>query len=163
MAIQTKGYITIELGVQGDMRPFRLDGTVGNQIQVGWREKDGGDELALGSLPEIMGSVLAAFGVDKDFDTVLNNRIKELESIPPLKPIAELLTKNAVYITDLAITAVYNDEESKYKVTDAALGFRVAFEGMRLGPISLREFGVLFEYTPSENGGDSVLTQRIPA
>lgn len=161
MAIQTKGYITIELGVQGDMRPFRLDGTIGNQIQVGWREKDGGDELALGSLPDIMESVLAAFGVGDDFKAVLNKRIEDLESIPPLQPIAALLTKNAVYITDLAITAVYTGDT--YKVTDAAFGFRVAFESTPLGPISLREFGVLFEYTPSENGGDGVLTQRIPA
>lgn len=160
LTIQTKGYITIEIGAEGDKRSFTLDGTVGNQIQVGWRAKDGDEELPLGSLPNIIVSVYTALGGSSDFGDVLNKRLDDLAAIAPLTPIVSLLRDNAVYITDLAFSATYT-EETGYTMTDSAFGFRVEFESAKVGPLTLRGFGVLFEYTPTPEGlGAGTLTQR---
>ena len=161
MTVQTKGSITIEIGTEGNMREFTLNGSVGHQIQVGWRSKHDGSELPLGSLPDIIESVHSALGGGKGFKDELDKRLNDLEAIPPLAPAAQLLRNNALYVTDLGFTALYNGKE--YVVSEAAFGFRVIYEPpVSIGPVGLKGFGVLFEYTPKANGngGQGVLTTR---
>lgn len=153
MTITTKGSITIGIGQKDNTKFFTLDGVVGNQIQVGWRAKDGDKELPLGSLTDILPSVWTALGGGEEFGRLLNERLDELANITPLEPVVALLRENMIYITDLAFAAECN-KDGNYVVSSAAFGFRVAYEPpVDIGPIKLKGFGVLFEYTPTKPAG----------
>lgn len=163
MSIQSSGSVTIEIGVEGDRRSFILDGTVGNQIAVGFRAKDGDKEVALGSFATIISSVATALGAGPDFETKFKARLDELEQITPLKPVVTQLREAALYVTDLYIAAQYNDTTKTYELRNASFGFRVEFYQLELGPVKIVGFGVLFEYTKDpaiEGGSTGKLTTR---
>ena len=159
MPFNTTGSITIEIGPDGQKKPFTLAGTVGSTIQVGWRAKDGDAEVRLGSLPDIIVSVYTALtGGDADFKTKLDALIASLMTTP-LAPVATLLTQNQVYITDLAISAVA--DATGYSVSSAAFGFRVTFDDATVGPFTLKGFGVLFEYEKGKTGNLTSLPEAV--
>ena len=158
MTVQTSGSVTLEIGKDGDRRKIVLNGTVGNQIQVGFRAKDGDEEIQVGTFASIIKSVGEALGVT-NFKERFEARLDELAEITPLKPVVKELRGAALYVTDLALSAEYSEENDKYEVTSAAFGFRVEFAGLELGPVKLAGFGVLFEYSPKD---DTDSLQAIP-
>jgi hypothetical protein len=163
-SVQSSGSITLEIGPPGPVKQFVLTGTVGSQIQVGFRAKDGDPEVPLGSFEQIIESVGKMLGAGAGFATGFKEKLDELEKIDLLGYVVGQLRAANLIVTDLAISAEYKkpgEEEGKYEVTSAAFGFRVEFPKFKLGPVTIRGFGVLFEYTPKdENNGDGVLTTR---
>lgn len=147
MAMQTSGSVTVEIGIPGDTKNFILGGTVGNQIQVGFRAKDGDKEVAVGTFVTIIGSVGKALGAGDEFGKKFDARLTELEGIKPLEPVVKQLREAALYVTDLYIAAQYNEDTSTYELRNASFGFRVEFAELELGPVKIVGFGVLFEYT----------------
>jgi hypothetical protein len=84
MAVQTSGSVTLEIGVLGDVKRIVLDGTVGDQIQVGFRAKDGGREVQVGTFTSIIGSVAQALGAGDNFKVEFEKKLTDLEVIAPL-------------------------------------------------------------------------------
>jgi hypothetical protein len=163
MTIQTSGSVTVEIGIPGDIKNFVLGGTVGNQIAVGFRAKDGDKEVAVGTFTSIIGSVAKALGAGDDFQKQFEDRLKELEAIGPLAPVVKQLREAALYVTDLYIAAQYNEGTQKYELRNASFGFRVEFSELELGPVKIVGFGVLFEYTKDpavEGAATGKLTTR---
>lgn len=166
MSVQVQGSITLKI----DDKPFTLKGNVGDIIDVGFRAKNGDDPIVFPKFGIIIPKVAMALGVaNTDFQSTFDTKVKELENIPALGYVAKKLLDASLEITDLAITAVYNDTDKKYKVTNAAVGIRVTFDKFLIGPVEVEGFGVLFEYqvpdeTPTQSNerrkGVGKLTQR---
>jgi hypothetical protein len=149
---QVSGSLTLEVGPQGDRKRIVLDGQVGQQIQVGFRAKDGDPEIPLGTFKTIIVSVAEAFGVGSEFATDFEQRINDLGAVnADLKKITEQLLNAQLFITDMAINAS-SDDAGTYSIDSVAFGFRVEFSELKLGPIQVVGFGVLFEYTPASKG-----------
>lgn len=153
MTVQTSGSITFELRSNGEAEPIVLYGVVGNQIQVGFRAKDGDKEVKIGTFTSVIGSVASSFGLP-DFQERFEARLTELEQIGPLIPIVSQLRTAQLYVTDMALTAQYDEGTDSYVVQSVAFGFRVEFSNLTLGPIGIAGFGVLFEY--SQDGNDNL-------
>lgn len=153
MSVTKQGYIDIEIA----SRQFRLDGTVGDTIDVGFRSSDLEEGVKLGRLDDIIGDVVSALGIanKEDFETKLREAINSLSAVKPLQEIVQSLLAAVLYVTDLQITAAYNETEEKYKVSNAAFGFRVDLNAMPVGPLTLHGFGILFEYTAETGSAPS--------
>ena len=149
MSIQIAGSITLTIGDIGDTKDIILTGTVGNKIQVGFRARDGDPEFVLGTFETIIASVAVALGAE-GFDDRFKAQLDELEKIQVLGPVVNNLRNMALIITDMALSADYDEDKGEYVVTDAAFGFRVEFADLSIGPVTLAGFGVLFEYSPSD-------------
>jgi hypothetical protein len=167
MAVQTSGSVTIEIGVVGDLKRIVLNGTVGDQIQVGFRAKDGDKEVQVGTFTSIIGSVATALGAGPKFKADFEDKLTKLAAIGPLAPVVNQLQNAALYVTDLYLSANYMEESQgaakKFIVQNAAFGFRVEFSELELGPVKIVGFGVLFEYTVDKSvpaGGVGKLTTR---
>ncbi|MEO9827712.1 MAG: hypothetical protein ABJF50_25230 [Paracoccaceae bacterium] len=162
MAVQTSGSVALEIGSAGDRRKIVLDGQVGNQIQVGFRAKDGDKEIKVGSFTDVVGTVAEALGAGPDFQTEFEARLTDLEAVGPLKPVVIELREAQLFVTDLALQANYDEAASTYKFQSGAFGFRVEFAQLELGPIKLVGFGVLFEYTEDATGAGAGAMRALP-
>ena len=167
MAVQTSGSVTLEIGIAGDVKRIVLDGTVVDQIQVGFRAKDGDKEVQVGTFTSIIASVAKALGAGDNFKVEFEKKLTDLEAITPLAPVVKQLREAALYVTDLYLSANYEEDppgsgQKKFVVQNAAFGFRVEFSELELGPVKIVGFGVLFEYTvdKSVSGGSGKLTTR---
>lgn len=166
MAVQTSGSVTLEIGIPGDLKRIVLDGTVGDQIQVGFRAKDGDKEIQVGTFTSIIASVAKALGAGDNFEPDFKEKLAQLKTITPLSPVVDQLENAALYVTDLYLSANYKEKTpgtpKEFVVQNAAFGFRVEFSELALGPVKIVGFGVLFEYTVDStgNGGNGKLTTR---
>lgn len=160
--VQTSGSVTLEIGPGGDRRRIVLDGQVGNQIQVGFRAKDGDTEIAVGCFETVIDSVASALGAGTGFSEGFKNRLAELSGIEGLKDVAAQLLTAQLYVTDLALSATYIDEAAEYKFESGAFGFRVEFPQLILGPIKVVGFGVLFEYSVNKDGEAQGVLNSLP-
>jgi hypothetical protein len=167
MAVQTSGSVTLKIGKAGDLKNIVLNGTVGDQIQVGFRAKDGDKEVQVGTFTTIITSVATALGAGPNFETDFNQKLTDLAVIAPLAEVVKQLREAALYVTDMYLSANYMEDppqsgQKKFVVQDAAFGFRVEFSELELGPVKIVGFGVLFEYTVDKtgNGGSGKLTTR---
>lgn len=134
----TEGFITISIGDE----KFELRGIVGAYLKVEYH-KSFEEALPLGTIPEIVANVATALGVPnaKDFATNLNTMLTELESVPLVAPVANILKTGVVKVTDLGI----DTQTGKYQ-----FGFGVDLAGEKVGGISLDAFGLLFTYTKAK-------------
>jgi hypothetical protein len=165
--VQTSGSLTLRIN-NGDTQEYKdivLPGQIGEQIQVGFRATDGKGEVKIGTFESVIASVAKALGVGQDFAEKFRDLIKKLGEISEdLAAIATKLLEAQLFITDMALNASYVKNEAtgkkEFKVSSAAFGFRVEFDELKIGPVQLVGFGVLFEYTVDENGkgGDGRLT-----
>lgn len=159
MTVQTAGSLTLEIGPEGDRKKIVLSGQVGDQIQVGFRAKDGAPELKIGTFTTIVASVAQAFGADASFESDFNNKLTELggpNQTGPLAAVVKQLREAQLFITDMYLQANYVDAASStdgiagYKLQNCAFGFRVEFSELVVGGLlKIVGFGVLFEYTPA--------------
>ena len=164
-----KGYVDIEVGDT----EFRLDGRIGPVIEVGWREGvDGQEAKQLGLIEDVMvkvGTALTGVTQGKDeagsFANRLDATLKELSGTPGLGPVIEALLKLEIWVTALYIRAETpkEDKNGTYKVTNASFGFRAVFTtDVGLGPVKLKGFGVLFEYTLNGDGTTAAKANATP-
>ncbi|MEZ5292017.1 MAG: hypothetical protein R2745_13105 [Vicinamibacterales bacterium] len=132
-AFTASGFIQIKIGDQ----EFTLRGTVDQYIVVSYH-KPYEHAVSLGKLPDMMGQVGTALGLDgADFTTKLNAFLTGLEAIPGLAPVAKILKTGIVKVTDLGIDT---------KKQEYAFGFGVDCT-QTLATIPIAAFGVTFTYT----------------
>jgi hypothetical protein len=166
VTVQTAGSITVEVGIEGDRRKIVLSGQVGDQIQVGFRAKDGAPEVKVGTFTSIIKSVADAFGADDTFTTKFDDTLKALaggDKPGLLAGVVKQLRDAQLIITDMYLQANHveaaKDGKPGYVLQNCAFGFRVEFSDLPPigGLLKLVGFGVLFEYTPPPTkGGTSV-------
>ncbi|MEL7444838.1 MAG: hypothetical protein AAGK02_03380 [Pseudomonadota bacterium] len=154
MTTQTSGSITLEIGPEGDRRKIVLDGQVGKQIQVGFRAKEGGTEIKVGSFSTVIASVATALGAPSTFETDFKDKINAFKGVKGLEDVIPHLLDGQLIVTDMYLQADYDDTAQKYSFTNASFGFRVEFKGVELGPVKLAGFGVLFEYSKGDGVSD---------
>lgn len=150
---EVNGYVDIVIFGQD----FRLDGTVGETVEVGYRDK----EVKLGTIPEIIGDVAKALVGPESaatFSTEFDKVTTSLKDVPGLGAIMDALLSMDIYVTDLFIKARTGaGEGSEFKVLEAAFGFRADFasagKNLKLGPVELAGFGVVFEYLDDGTAG----------
>ncbi|WP_017931784.1 hypothetical protein [Robiginitomaculum antarcticum] len=158
MTITTQGSVSLKIGG----KDIKLNGLVGGTLQVGFREKNGDDPIVLGKFKDIVTDVATAILEPADatkFETEFNARVTDLSTTAgPLGAIGAKLLSSSLIVTDLAISATYDDTAGTLTVDSAAFGFRVEFDDIKLGPVELVGFGVLFEYSVTAKTGK--LTSR---
>lgn len=163
MTVQTAGSLTLEIGPKGDRQKIVLSGQVGDQIQVGFRAKDGAPEIKIGTFTTIVGSVAEAFGAGPTFQSEFEAKLTALAGANNTGPLAAAVNQLRIaqlFITDMYLQANYLDKkdsedgEGEYKLQNCAFGFRVEFSDLTIGGLlTIVGFGILFEYTPPPTKG----------
>lgn len=133
----TEGFITISIGD----KKFELRGVVGDYLKVEYQVSFEEAE-SLDTLPNIIGGVAKALGIPnaEEFAGNLNAMLEKLQTVPLVKPAAEILANGVIKVTDLGI----DTQAGIYQ-----FGFGVDLAGGKTGDgsIALDAFGLLFTYT----------------
>ena len=156
MSITTAGEVTIAIQEQ----PFTLRGLINEAINVQYHKTpDDPEAISLGTVKTIATEIAKIFGVppdgDKGFVTHLDKVLDELKGINnDLEKIVDKLLNTQIIITDIGINT---NDPATYQ-----FGFYIKFDQMKLGPVEIIGFGVLFTYTKDDGTGEVRGTLSAP-
>ena len=148
MSITTAGSVTLVIQEQ----PFTLQGLVGSTINVQYH-KTPEDGFELGTVNDLTGEIAALFGAGDGFKTKLNELLDALKVVPGLSEIVEKLINSKIIITDLGINTA---EPAAYQ-----FGFYVRLKNVKLGPVTIGGFGVVFTYEADSGEGALQTLQAV--